>query len=314
MTIDKAAEYFLTSLEIDQLSKHTIKAYTQDLRQFISVIKKDELNELDFQDFESYFSLFKNLKVTSLKRKRIVVHRFLKFCYRKKFCQEKLYEYIDPIRSKKDTAPKEVLKPKEIETIFDSIKSEQDQYEMRLDSTYYAYLYYCSVRNELLISILLYTGCRANEVVSLKKESIDLEQNTITLYTKGAKYNKVPIHHLLNLKFTIYNDNIKKLPTEIKSHLDNTEFLFPSKDDIYKAMSTRTLHDIMKRLSALLNRHIHAHIFRHTFASYCIASNMDISTISSLISHSNPSITLSIYTHEISTNNKQEQIKKLNFN
>ena len=90
-------------------------------------------------------------------------------------------------------------------------------------------------------------------------------------------------------------------------------YLFPSKQDEDNYMSTRTLHDLMKKLSKVLQRPIHAHLFRHTFASYCIAANMDISTISSLISHSNPSITLSIYTHEIDAHNKQEQIKKLHF-
>jgi integrase len=69
----------------------------------------------------------------------------------------------------------------------------------------------------------------------------------------------------------------------------------------------------MKKLSKVIHRAIHAHLFRHTFASYCIAANVDIATLSSMISHSNPAITLSVYTHEIQSAQKQEEIKKLKF-
>ena len=103
------------------------------------------------------------------------------------------------------------------------------------------------------------------------------------------------------------------LSDELKKHLKESPYLFPSKNDTMTYMATRTLHDLMKKLSKVVDRPLHAHLFRHTFASYCIAANMDISTISSLISHSNPAITLSIYTHEIDAHNKQEQIKKLTF-
>ena len=55
MGIDKAITYFLNSLEIDQLSTHTIKAYSQDLKQFEINIQKKDLNNIDYEDFEMYF-------------------------------------------------------------------------------------------------------------------------------------------------------------------------------------------------------------------------------------------------------------------
>lgn len=313
MLIEKAVSYFVLSLESEQLSAHTIKAYLQDLNQFMNWTTKTDINELDFEDFQSYFMEISHLKINSIKRKRVVMHRFFKFCYRKKLCKDKLYEYIDPIRSKKHTIPKEVLKREEITRIFDALLEEQQQYKQKTGSAYYDYLYYCAIRNQLLVGILLYTGCRAHEVVALKKQDIDLLQNTITLFTKGGKYNQVPIHDDLRSMLDIYKEAIKDLSLDMQQLLQESTYLFPSKTDPNTYMPTRTLHDLMKKLSHTTGRHIHAHLFRHTFASYCIAANMDISTISSLISHSNPSITLSIYTHEIDSHNKQEQIKKLSF-
>ncbi len=313
MTIEKAIAYFIIMLENEQLSKHTIRAYEQDLNQFCHWVSKSQLDELDFEDFQNYFSELSKLKISSIKRKRVVLHRFLAFCYRKRLCQQRLDEYIDPIRSKKVVVPKEVLTKDEISHIQRFLIDEKEKLALKRGTPYYDYLYYCSIRNNLLIAFLLYTGCRAHEAVAVKKKDIDFEKNTITLLTKGNKYNPIPIHDELLKAYQIYLLDCHTLSQELTLHLDKSHYLFPSKDGV-SYLSTRTLHDLMKKLSEVIHRPIHAHLFRHTFASYCIAANMDISTISSLISHSNPSITLSIYTHEIDAHNKQEQIKKLHFN
>jgi len=161
--------------------------------------------------------------------------------------------------------------------------------------------------------MLLYTGGRANEIASIKKQAIHLEDHTLMLFTKGKKYNQIPIHAELMDALQQYHSDIACLQEDWIKDMLQSDYLFPSKSDIHSHLSTRTLHDLMKKLAPVIGRHLHAHLFRHTFASYCIAANMDISTISSLISHSNPAITLSIYTHEIDAHNKQEQIKKLSF-
>lgn len=317
MTIQKAITYFIIALESEQLSKHSIRAYEQDLKQFENWTEKEELDTLGFEDFQDYFMSLTGLKVTTIKRKRVVLHRFMKFCHRKKMCTEKLYEYIDPIKSKKNSAPKDVLTKEEIVLIFNALQEELEcakkKWDEKGESSYYAYLYYCAIRNKLLVSLLLYTGCRAHEAVALKKKDVSKINNTIMLFTKGAKYNQVPIHEELLESFERYEKEVGTLSIELQERLNKSSYLFPSKNDIEDYLSTRTLHDLMHKLSRVTARHIHAHLFRHTFASYCIAANMDISTISSLISHSNPAITLSIYTHEIDAHNKQEQIKKLSF-
>lgn len=313
MPLEKAISYFILALESEQLSKHSIRAYKQDLNQFCSWTQKQTLDELGFEDFQDYFSEIASLKIASIKRKRVVLHRFVTFCYRKKMCTQRLDEYIDPIRSKKVTTPKEVLTKEEIAQIQAFLVEEKEKAFLKRKEGYYEYLYYCTIRNEFLIAFLLYTGCRAHEVVALKKKDIDLDKNTITLFTKGGKYNPIPIHEELLKAYHLYLSECCKLNGEMQTYLQNSPYVFPSKLDVNQYMATRTLHDLMKKLSKVTARPIHAHLFRHTFASYCIASNMDISTISSLISHSNPSITLSIYTHEIDAHNKQEQIKKLHF-
>lgn len=318
MTIIKAIEYFLASLDYAGHSKHTIKAYTQDINQWKETLDKEMLSDLTYEDFEKYLMELhkKNLKTTSLRRKRVVVHRFLKYCYEKKFCCEKYYDYIDQIKLRQQKKPKEVLTSNEIEVLFTYVEEEIKKYKMNVGtSNYYDYMYYTWIRNRLITTILLYTGCRANEVVSIKKDAIDYKKNTLTILAKGNKYNSIPLHEQLQLAFLAYEKDYQLIEDcQLMTEIEKSNYMFPSKIDNQKHLASRTLHDLMKKYSEVLDRHLHAHIFRHTFASYCIASNMDISTISSLISHSNPSITLSIYTHEIEANQKHREMKKLNFN
>lgn len=313
MQIKQAISYFIISLESEQLSKHSTRAYTQDLNQFYQLVNKAELDDLGFEDFQDYLKSISQLKIASIKRKRVVLNRFLTFCYHKRMCQNKLYEYIDPIRVKKTNKPNDILTQEELGLIFNYLQSEKQRLKKRATNDYYHYLYYCALRNDFIVTFLLYTGCRAHEVVGIKKKDIDLEKNTITLLTKGNKYNPIPIHEALRKAYDEYLESCALLDDKMIQFLEKSLYLFPGKSE-GSYLSTRTLHDLMKKLSNVINRPIHAHLFRHTFASYCIANNMDISTISSLISHSNPSITLSIYTHEIDAHNKQEQIKKLKFN
>lgn len=317
MTIQKSIHYFKASLESMQLSPHTIKAYSQDLAQWQAFVNVETLEELNFEILQEYLIHLQStgLKPTSLKRKRVVLHRFLTFCYEKRLCDERLYDYIDPIKTRKYKEPKEVLSTEEIKEIFIYIDEQIATNKVLLgNSNHYDYLYYCWVRNKLIVGLLLYTGCRANEVVSLKKADINIENNTILLLAKGFKYNVVPIHpELLNL-LKSYQQQMEVLNNrDLLKGLKTSIYLFPSRQDSNTYLSTRTLHDLMLKLSDVLGRHIHAHLFRHTFASYCIAANMDITTLSSLISHSNPAITLSIYTHEIEATQKQNEIKKLHF-
>lgn len=313
MQIQTAITYFIGTLQSEQLSAHSIRAYEKDLIQFQIAIEKDTLDEINFEDFQKYFLVLSKLKVTSMKRKRVVVQRFLKYCYRNRMTSEKLYEFIEPIKSKKNSMPKEVLSKEEITKLLAYLSKQCALLKERTDTPYHNYLYYSALRNELLIHVLLYTGCRAHEAVSIKKQDINFQQNTIMLFTKGAKYNQVPIHDLLLEAFERYYKGLDYVEEPLRSQIQKSLYIFPSKNNIDTYMATRTLRDFMDKLSEVMGRHIHAHLFRHTFASYCIAANMDISTISSLISHSNPSITLSIYTHEIDAHNKQAQIKKLSF-
>ncbi len=314
MNLYEASCIFFQSLHDIGLSPHTIASYQTDIKQFVKVVGRATLLE-DFtypivNDF--FISLHtRNLAHASLKRKRVVVQRFLKFCYEKRLCTQDHSVLIDPMRSKQSNKPKDILKSKEIKLILSYLDKQVEGAKAstlprKSDNLYIAY------RNRLMIYILLYTGCRASEAVSIEKETISIKDNTIVILAKGSKYNTIPIHDKLGKALEQYKKDALYL-SELGFTLEESTYLFPSRRNTRSHLSTRTLYDLMMTLSEVLGRNIHAHLFRHTFASYSIASGMNIGTLASIVSHSSPAITLSIYTHEIESRQKQEEMKKLQF-
>ncbi|HHX63190.1 MAG TPA: tyrosine-type recombinase/integrase [Epulopiscium sp.] len=314
MELYEASCIFIQSLHDIGLSPHTIASYQTDVKQFVNVVGDVAiLEDLTYPVVNDFFLFLhtKNLAHASLKRKRVVIQRFLKFCYQKRLCTQDHSVLIDPMRTKQTNKPKDILNSDEITVIMsyldNSVESCKDVITARKSE-----MLYIACRNRLLIYILLYTGCRASEAVSIKKGAVSFQDNTIEILAKGSKYNKIPIHGKLSIAFEQYKKDELYL-NNIGFEFQNSMYLFPSKINTKSHISTRTLYDLMMVLSKVIGRNIHAHLFRHTFASYAIASGMNIGTLASIVSHSNPAITLSIYTHEIESRQKQEEMKKLQF-
>ena len=314
MNLYESTRIFIQNLRDTGLSPHTVSSYQIDLKQFASQVGQEtSLDDLTYPIVNDFFSSLgaRNLAHATLKRKRAVIQRYLKFCYEKRLCLQDHSTLIDPMRTKTSNKPKDILTNKEISLILSYLDNKVGTYKdtempRRLEMLYIAF------RNRLLVYILLYTGCRASEAVSIRKEDISMTDNTIEILAKGSKYNKIPIHHKLQEALYQY-DRGELYLKELGFQLVNDLFLFPSKKNQTSHLSTRTLYDLMLELSEVVGRNIHAHLFRHTFASYSIASGMNIGTLASIVSHSSPAITLSIYTHEIESQQKQEEMKKLQF-
>ncbi|NMA83074.1 MAG: tyrosine-type recombinase/integrase [Epulopiscium sp.] len=323
MIIKDAQKLFLQSLIDIGRSSNTIKSYQIDLDQLLYFLDKHFLGNMKIDDLtyplisQFFQESTSHLAMSTQKRKRIVLKRFLRFCYQKKLCKTKVWELVDVVHFKNTQGPKEVLSKDEIQQIFQLLNQEIENKIKTINQSFtpnqkQLHQLYVLFRNRLLVYILLFTGCRAYEAVSIKKSNLKLMTNTLGIIAKGKKYNEIPIHIQLKYAFFEYENGIQMLQ-QAGYLLPESPWLFPSIYNSENHISTRTLYDFMLELSAHLERKIHAHLFRHTFASYSIAAGMNIRTLASIISHANPSITLSTYTHEIDAKQKQEEMQKLVF-
>lgn len=172
---------------------------------------------------------------------------------------------------------------------------------------------------ELGILLSLNTGLRIGEVCALSWDSIDLYDNTLSV--KGTVV-RVPAVENGAAERTLAIDtpktpsSLRKIPIPSKLHAVLRQKK-PDQPGLYllsgttSVLSPRTYEYRFHRVLAQSGvRPVNYHVLRHTFATRCIELGMDIKTLSELLGHANPTITLNIYVHS-SIERKREQIERL---
>jgi site-specific recombinase XerD len=121
-------------------------------------------------------------------------------------------------------------------------------------------------RNRALILLLLDTGARASEIVSLKREDIDMSGKRIKVTGKGDKERLIPFS--------------ARTGSALFSHLATTD------GDPFPFRRT-SLTQYLRRLGNRAGvKDVHAHRFRHTFAITFLRNGGDPYTLQTILGHS----------------------------
>ncbi|MBS7263005.1 MAG: site-specific integrase [Eubacteriales bacterium] len=159
--------------------------------------------------------------------------------------------------------------------------------------------YYCYI-------LCLYTGLRIGELCALTWDDVDFEREL--LFVNKTVYNSCDASG----RWILMTDAPKSmtsyrsipLPDHILNGLRRLKILVDGnyvcsyRDGSQMApWACRWRYDeMLKRLGI---RHVSFHALRHTFATRAIENGMDIKTLSEILGHANPSVTLSIYAHSL---------------
>jgi site-specific recombinase XerD len=144
------------------------------------------------------------------------------------------------------------------------------------------------IRDYAVYALMYHTGLRVGEVHSLNLDSVDLENQQVTVIGKG---NKIRQLHLTDEMCQVLSEYLA-----VRHFFRNSEkssALFLSKKG--NRIAIRTMEDNMKKLlqNAELNTHFNVtcHTLRHSFASHLNDNDVDILVIQSLLGHSSPKST-----------------------
>ena len=134
--------------------------------------------------------------------------------------------------------------------------------------------------------LLLGTGMRIGELCHLKLSSLDLDNQTIRILGKGGK------ERIVYLVSDIVVDAVKAY---LKLRTSHSEFIFINWNNC--RMREESIRSIILSIGErTVHRRITPHMFRHTFATMLLESNVDISYIQELLGHSSIRTT-QIYLH-----------------
>jgi len=151
-------------------------------------------------------------------------------------------------------------------------------------------------KSKLMISMIYACGFRVSELINLKINDLNFEE--MTGYVRQAKGKKDRIFNIS--KFLL--NNLKK---QVNNQRElNQEYLFTGPKG---KLTDRNLQKIVRKFAkkAGINKEVHPHTLRHSFATHLLENNVDIRKIQELLGHADLSTT-QIYTH-IST----EELKKI---
>lgn len=134
------------------------------------------------------------------------------------------------------------------------------------------------------VLILLYTGFRISELLTLTSENVDLEQMTIKggIKTKAGKDRIVPIH-----------PRIAKYICKFKAQ--GNKYLISYKG---KKLSTSQYYNFWNAIMEQLHLHHTPHECRHTFRSHLDSAGANKRCIDLLMGHTSKDVGERVYTHK----------------
>lgn len=288
--IDLLMEY----LDIARYSikRRTLLGYSQNINNYVSAdIGQRDINILDNNILNTYIlSKYKGytengtLSSSTLKITKTIINRALNYAYEKGYIDRNIRITTN---FKKTTIPKV-----ESLTTAEANKIERDIVD---NKRYYSYG----------VVLCLYSGLRIGELLALKWKDVDLKNKVISVKTTSCDISfENKMYHIedvpksaSSLREIPFTHEITALLKELKAYqCGNSEYVVsrPNGKQIYIRSYQDSFERLLKRLKI---RHYGFHSLRHTFATRCYKLGMDIKTLSELLGHSSPAVTLKIYVH-----------------
>ena len=286
--IEEFIEYMLYNLG---LSMNTWDSYQYALTTFWRFIKRfkhniDKPESITYEDINKRVLSQKGLNNKTINTRLCSIRRYLKWC--------KDLKNIDCIDWNK------ILSLKEEDTSVWYFSEIEKRKILKLVDDWYWNSEEIKLRNRLLIYILMFTWLRIQEALNLK--------------TKDVKESVPIIWKWKHLRYTFLRPELLDLAQEyIDKKKHYSDYLFSTvwnskHSKVWMQLNQTTTAEFFIKISKILWFHVHAHKFRHTYATSLLhLKGSNIYNIAKLLWHKN------IATTQIYLWCDDQELKKLNF-
>lgn len=269
MIFDERLKKLSTDLKLRGFSQQTLKMYLFYNQKFLEYTKKqpEDLTEDDIKDYLAFKYSDDSLSNASI----ALIKAAIKFLFTETLGKK----FADIKTPKKSNKLPVVLNKNEILSLIQKTEN---------------------MKHKLIIELLYSSGLRLSECVNLKYSNIDLNEGIGWVRSgKGSKDRIFIISEIFKKDLLHYIENTK---SNTKGYI----FLVNG-----KKMSTRGIQYVIKTAAnrAGIEKDVHVHTLRHSFATHLLENGVDIRKIQKLLGHSN------LQTTQIYTQVSSEEIKKI---
>lgn len=279
--IPELVKYYLVCKKVSGLAEGTLENYLYICRLFFQIVGKspEDVTSNDIRVFLYHYQTTYKVSSRTLDKYREVICRFFHWAHRETYISKNPASNIGPI--KYQSKPREPLTQVDLEHLRRACQRPRD---IAILETFYS------------------TGCRLSELCNIKLSDIDWDSKTVCIFGKGQKYR----YSFLNAKAEV------ALKEYLNSRTDNNEYLFVSDrapyGQMHKCGIQKIIRGIAERSGSNINKRVIPHVIRHTTATRMLENKADITSIQTILGHSNINTTM-IYAYNTLENVKLEHRK-----
>jgi tyrosine recombinase XerC len=259
------------------VSQYTVRNYTNDLLEFFQFCSDSgisTLKKVDKQTVRAYLACLMKQEYakSSIARKLSAIRSFYRFLMREDLVT--LSPAATTVSPRLDKRLPMFLTAEEAKRLVESPDLSKPQGQ----------------RDRALLELLYASGMRVSELVNMNMEQINLATNEIRVWGKGAKERIVLIGAPASQALNIYiNEGRKEL---LGGKKNNALFL----NRYGERILVRRAQKILTKYAYSINKNVHPHTLRHTFATHLLDGGADLKVVQELLGHADLSST-QIYTH-----------------
>ena len=279
----KFIEGFKSYLSVEKnFSEHTLNAYCSDIVSYILWLDNISCIDVDFNKLREYLHFIQRFdyKKTTIARKTASIRTFYKYLFRER--------YIDSNPAISLSAPK---RPKSLPKFLTTDEIEKILNNIKIDTP-------AGFRNRVILELLWATGMRVSELSNLNFGDLNIDENEIRVFGKGAKERIVLISDRAKQYLVQYISTVRRLLApgyNIGEINDNSPLFINNTGFRLQNKTIRTaINDVVEKIE--LPKKVTPHVFRHSFATHLIENGADLRVVQELLGHAGISNT-QIYTH-----------------
>jgi integrase/recombinase XerD len=278
--MDDVIDEFMNFLAVEKgASRNTIDAYSRDLTRYANFLRSRGIQSVagaDSDDVISYLERIQKdgLNPVSSNRGLAAIRGFYKYLLRERKIDQNPVANIE--LAKVWMRLPDTLNQEEMNRLLLQPGSSDPR----------------GVRDRAMLELMYATGLRVSELISLSMSSINWQVGYLVAMGKGEKERVVPVGQ------SAY-DCLYKYVHEIRSvflRKRATDILFLSR--LGEGFTRQGFWKIVKEYAAKagLEKEVHPHTFRHSFASHLLEGGADLRSVQIMLGHADISTT-QIYTH-----------------